>query len=166
MLPLHKTPDSRSARHQALLKPDNNPSESAVSAHGNSNDLPTCTWVLLKRKLFFSLHFDFRPEKHPPGWRFRNAIFTVYIRAGRKGDFWKRWRRNNTEWMLYCCSLYLEWHLVTLMMQWWRTETKTAAQKSFLLHLAKRLTAIHTYIHWWRWLPCKAPTGTSGAVWG
>ena len=62
MLPLHKTPDSRSARHQALLKPDNNPSESAVSAHGNSNDLPTCTWVLLKRKLFFLciLTFDLK----------------------------------------------------------------------------------------------------------
>ena len=30
----------------------------------------------------------------------------------------------------------------------------------------KRLTVIHTFIHWWRWLPCKVPTSTSGAVWG
>ena len=28
----------------------------------------------------------------------------------------------------------------------------------------KRLTVIHTYIHWW--LPCKVQTSTSGAVWG
>ena len=25
---------------------------------------------------------------------------------------------------------------------------------------------IHTFIHWWRWLPCKVPTSTSGAVLG
>ena len=29
----------------------------------------------------------------------------------------------------------------------------------------KRLRVIHTFIHWWRWLPCKVPTSTS-AVWG
>ena len=23
-----------------------------------------------------------------------------------------------------------------------------------------------SFIHWWRWLPCKVPTSTSGAVWG
>ena len=33
------------------------------------------------------------------------------------------------------------------------------------LHLDKTvLTVIH--IHWRRWLPCKVPTSTSGAVWG
>ena len=32
--------------------------------------------------------------------------------------------------------------------------------------IPKRLTVIHTFIHWWRWLPCKVPTSTSGAVWG
>ena len=25
---------------------------------------------------------------------------------------------------------------------------------------------IHTFIHWWWWLPCKVPASTSGAVWG
>ena len=30
----------------------------------------------------------------------------------------------------------------------------------------KQLTVIHTFMHWWQWLPCKVPTSTSGAVWG
>ena len=30
----------------------------------------------------------------------------------------------------------------------------------------KRLTVIHTFTHRWRWLPCKVPTSTSGAIWG
>ena len=30
----------------------------------------------------------------------------------------------------------------------------------------KWLTVIHTFIHWWRWLQCKVPTSTWGAVCG
>ena len=29
-----------------------------------------------------------------------------------------------------------------------------------------RLKVIHAFVYWWRWLPCKLPTSTSGAVWG
>ena len=30
----------------------------------------------------------------------------------------------------------------------------------------KWFTVIHTFMHWWWWLPCKVLTSTSGAVWG
>ena len=41
-------------------------------------------------------------------------------------------------------------------------------QQNFLGHFVQSNLQqfIQTFIHWWRWLPCKVPTSTSGAVWG
>ena len=56
------------------------------------------------------------------------------------------------------------------MLVWYRIRQGTLTFRSYIRCSLSKATYsnsyIHSFIHWWWWLPCKVPTRTSGAVWG
>lgn len=66
--------------------------------------------------------------------------------------FWKQWRRHTfqkdtgsiwvctlMEWILYCSMLYIERHKWTLIIQWWKRDTKNSHSQCFASKLPKNI---------------------------
>ena len=72
----------------------------------------------------------------------------------------------------HCHLVYLSSLPEEFMIRWWiKSQLSFSCKKiTYLLFTFRAFSSnlhqfIHTFIHWWQWLPCKVLTSTSGTVW-